>query len=781
MKYLFLNLSLFLFVVPVLRAQSFTLSGEVTCRHNDPLPGAVVQIEALNKGAVTDKEGKFQIDNIPSGSYVVEATFLGFEAWVRKIDVTEQAPLHIMLHRQDHSLDEVVVEGHYRSILNQENSRSVILVDQHFIDENRSGSLMQTLRRLPGLSSVDIGSGQSKPLIRGLGFNRVVVSENGVAHQGQQWGADHGLEIDQYGVENIEVIKGPASLMYGSGAIGGVIDMRNFSLPGQHSSGTEIDLTGRSNNQAFGGSVKVFKRWQNVFFEGRFSMEDYADYRVPADSIEYYSYYFRLKDGKMRNTAGYENSIRLVAGWTSELVTTRLSMSQLNAKSGFFANAHGLEIRTSSINYDRSDRSIDLPYQQVRHRKVVSNTTIRPGEHDIRIDAGWQHNLREEFSEAVAHGYMPKPPDNLERWFQKYTHSLNVRWRIPEMGRHNLTVGGDVEHQDNEIDGWGFIIPSFRRTEGGVYVHDKIFMRPPWVLNAGIRYDYSRVEIDRYRDWFASPVEDGETFILRSPEADREFNFVSWSMGANYHREHFFFKANLGNGFRMPQPKELAANGMNYHMYRYEEGDIDLSPEVSWQVDAVFGLENNRFGIEMNPFVTWFPNYIFLGPEAGYHHGLQRFKYRENEVFRTGGEMMLKYQLSDKLESGIESEYVFSSQMSGNKKGFTLPFSPPWTTDISLEYDHRSFFSFDRLSLTGEYRLVAAQNDIVPPEKKTPGYGLTSLVASAERNWANTKFTWNLQVRNLFNVRHLDHTSFYRLIEAPGPGRNFIFSMNIML
>ncbi|MGM0376158.1 MAG: TonB-dependent receptor domain-containing protein, partial [Bacteroidota bacterium] len=315
---------------------------------------------------------------------------------------------------------------------------------------------------------------------------------------------------------------------------------------------------------------------------------------------------------------------------------------------------------------------------------------------------------------------------------------------------------------------------------GGVYVHDKIFMRPPWVLNAGIRYDHSRVEVERSRDWFATPVEDGEAFILRSPEADLAFNFVSWSMGANYHRERSFFKVNIGKGFRMPQPKELAANGMNYHMYRYEEGNIDLSPEVSWQLDAVLGVEQNRLEMEMNPFVTWFPNYIFLGPESGYHQGLQRFKYRDNEVFRAGGELMLKYRLSDKIESGIESEYVYSRQMSGDKKGFTLPFSLPWTTDFSLEYDHLSFLFFDRLSLKGEYRLVAEQNDIVPPEKKTPGYGLTSFLASGQRQLDKTKFTWNLQARNLFNVRYLDHTSFYRLIEAPGPGRNFILSMNVL-
>ncbi|PRZ02245.1 iron complex outermembrane receptor protein [Marinilabilia salmonicolor] len=758
---------------------SLSLQGVVTCQHNDPLPGAVVHIKSLGLGTVTDEDGAFLIKNISSGKYVVEVSFLGYEPWLREIDINEQVPLHISLQREDHSLNEVVVEGTYRSILNREDSRSVAVVDRKFIEDNRSGSLMQTLRRLPGISSIDIGSGQSKPLIRGLGFDRVVVAENGVAHQGQQWGADHGLEIDQYGVENVEVIKGPASLMYGSGAIGGVIEMRSFSIPGQNSSGVAVDLTGRSNNQSIGGSVALFKRWNHLFLRARVSAVDYADYRVPADSIEYYSYYFRLHDGAMRNTAGYENNGNLALGWTSDKLTTRLTVSQLNGKSGFFANAHGLEIRTSSIDYDRSSRTIDLPYQQVRHRKVTSNTTISPGAHQIRINAGWQHNLREEFSEAVAHGYMPKPPDNLERWFQKETGSVNVRWKIPEIGRHNLTVGGDVERQVNEIDGWGFIIPAFESTESGLFIHDKIFLTPPWVVNAGIRYDFSRIQIEPHRDWFVSPGENGEEYILRAPDADRDFSFVSWALGVNYHQEKLFFKLNLGNGFRMPLPKELAANGMNYHMYRYEEGDINLSPEVSWQLDAAVGQEWKSFGFEINPFWAWFPNYIYLGPEGGFEQGLQSFKYQENEVFRAGGELMMQYRISDRLKSALESEYVYSRQLTGDKEGFTLPFSPPWTTDFSLEYTHPSFRAFENLTLRGGYRFVAAQNEIVPPEKKTPGYGLTSILAGASRKVGAAQINWRFQIRNLFDVRYLDHTSFYRLIEAPGPGRNFIVSMSV--
>jgi iron complex outermembrane receptor protein len=139
----------------------------------------------------------------------------------------------------------------------------------------------------------------------------------------------------------------------------------------------------------------------------------------------------------------------------------------------------------------------------------------------------------------------------------------------------------------------------------------------------------------------------------------------------------------------------------------------------------------------------------------------------------------VQYQLSDRLETAVESEYVYSRQLTGDKEGFTMPFSPPWTTDFSLEYHHPSFRSFENLLLRGEYRLVAEQNEIVPPEKKTPGYSLTPILAGASRQIGAAQINRRFQIRNLFNVRYPDHTSFYRLIEAPGPGRNFIVSMSV--
>lgn len=770
---------LFLLIASVLPAQQlFSISGIVTDEKSEPLPGAVVRIEVLGKGVVTGSDGEYILEGISPGAYFVEASFLGYNTWIQKIDVPEQLPLHIMLHPDDKALGEVLVEGSYRSVLDRSDSRNIMVVDQKFIADHLSGSLMQTLQRLPGVSSMDIGSGQSKPVIRGLGFNRLMVFENGVAHQGQQWGADHGLEIDQYGVGRIEVIKGPASLMYGAGAIGGVLDLKNFAAPTQYSSGIEVDVTGRSNNQSFGGSALYFTRKDKLFFSGRLSVTDYGDYRVPADSIEYYSYFFNLKDGAMSNTAGWDRSGNAILGWADDDFSTQLTISGNHSKSGFFANAHGLEIRTSSIDYDRSSRSIDLPYQAVRHWKAISNTTIRTGGHRINIDIGWQHNLRREFSEAVEHGHMPLPPDSLEREFRKDTRTLNTRWALPKTGRHRLSLGYSLEYQDNLIDGWGFIIPSFRNLATGIYVHDKITFSSRWTVNAGMRYDWAEVHVLPYTDWFATPSGDDDVFIQRAPDARRSFSNISWALGANYFTKPAFVKINFGNGFRMPTPKELAANGLNYHMYRYEEGNISLSPEVSWQLDAVAGWNNHRAELEFSPYATWFPNYIYLSPEAGYHQGLQRFGYRENEIFRTGGEVVFHFRWNEHFEGSVDSEYVYARQLSGNKKGFTLPFSPPWTTNFALKYSHGKVYLFNRAFVKLEYRMVAAQNEIVPPEKKTPGYSITSLHGGVGTRWGKGEINWRFQIQNIFNVRYLDHTSFYRLIEAPGPGRNFVMSMN---
>ncbi len=310
-------------------------------------------------------------------------------------------------------LKDVVVEGNgYSKDMQMRSALSTTYVGKQFIETNFSGSLMQSLEKIPGVKAMSVGSNESKPTIRGLGFNRVVVAENGIKHEGQQWGDDHGLEIDQYDIDHAEVIKGPASLSYGSDAIGGVINLTSTAVP-QDRFKWSANLFARSVNDAIGTSVRLTGRKNNFWYKANATFIDYADQRVPVDSIQYYSYYIKLHNRRLRNTSGRETDGSLTIGHTGNKWSSWLRISDVNTKSGFFANAHGLEVRLSEIDYDRSARDVDLPQHSVNHLFVSNHTEWHWKGGLAESNISWQNNHQRELSEPVSHGYMPKPNAHL--------------------------------------------------------------------------------------------------------------------------------------------------------------------------------------------------------------------------------------------------------------------------------------------------------------------------------------------------------------------------------
>lgn len=766
---------------PALRAQTnIVLHGTVTDENGKPLAGASVVLDRKERITTTNVHGHFELSHLKTGKHLILVSFIGYLPLEQHLTLSSDRTIEIKMQPETMQLEEVSIKGNREKTLRQEDSRNVEIVSSQFLRDNQMGSLMQTLSRMPGVSSIDIGSGQSKPVIRGLSFNRVAVAENGIKHEGQEWGADHGLEVDQYAVERIEVVKGPASLMYGSNAIGGVIDLKQLAVPEKHTSGGSLDLDARSNNNLLGGSALFFTRGNKFYIKSRLTITDYADYKVPTDSIEYLSYYFKLKNKQLRNTAGNEINGNFTSGYVNNGFSTHLTLSNFFSKSGFFANAHGLEIRTSSIDYDRSSRDIDLPYQQVNHLKVISNTNWAFDEYLLHTDIAYQNNFRKEFAEATSHGYMPIPPDTLERQFRKDTWSFNTKLKFPNWGINQFTAGINTEYQHNTIAGWGFILPAFKSLSAGVFLHDRIKLSDRWILNAGIRYDAGGVTTKAYSDWYTTPEKNGkDTYIQRAARLKRSFSNLTWGIGANYNADPLSLKINIGKSFRMPIAKELASNGINYHMYRYEKGDSALRSEISYQLDLGISWTAAKWHAELTPFVNYFPNYIYLNPTSKYYEGLQIYYHRESEVFRAGGELSSHVDLFRSFSAGFDAEYIYSEQLSGEKRGFTLPFSPPFSSVFSLKYAPPGNKRYLHPAFTVEYKLVASQNKIVPPEKKTAGYRLINLAASSGFRIGKQAFRVQVQAQNLLNTKYYDHTSFYRLIEVPGPGRNISLSVHI--
>lgn len=755
-------------------------SGIITDENRQPLQGASITLNETVAGAVTNREGRFQLSSLISGWYLIEVSYLGYEKFSRTIHLPYSGNISIQLVPVVHELREININN-YSLKRQREATTSIAIADRAYLQRNESGSLMQTLSRLPGVSSMDIGSGNSKPVIRGLGFNRIVVAENGLKHEGQEWGHDHGLEIDQESVERIEIIKGPASLRFGSNAITGVIDIKQLAVPARNSSGITAGLRAASNNKLIGFSGNYFKRYEHFYWKVRFNALSYADYKVPADSIEYLSYYFRLKNRQLRNTAGREYSAGATLGMQYDNFSSHLSISNIATNSGFFANAHGLEIRNSTIDYDTSDRDIDLPSQQVNHLKILSNSFYKGSFTDFQLDLGFQHNLRNEYAEPIPHGYMPVPPDSLERHFSKTTASAHFSARIHGWEKQEINLGFNTEQQNNRRGGWGFIIPDFRTTSAGVYATDQFSVTENLLLSAGLRYDLGYLSTSGYRDWYTTPIEGVESKIERAWALQRTFQSTSWSVGASYTMGDLLLKANIGKSFRTPNVKELASNGLNYHMYRYETGDSTLQAEESYQLDLGVNIKKKSWELNLSPFINYFPNYIYLNPTARYYDAQQVFYYRQSEVFRTGGELSLMAGLTPHLSWKLDMEYVYSLQLSGEKKGYTLPFSPPFNATTGFHAETARLGQMRNPYAGIELQLTASQNQIVPPEKKTPGFQLIHLRAGGTFQLNDISLLLSIQVRNLLNTRYYDHTSFYRLIEVPGPGRNILASLSISI
>lgn len=666
------------------------------------------------------------------------------------------------------TLGTVTVTGQQRRNYQMRSSQTEVQISREFLQQNFAGSLMQTLEGIPGVKAMAIGSGQSKPTIRGLGFNRLVVAEDGIKHEGQQWGDDHGLEIDQFAIDRAEVIKGPGALLYGSDAIGGVLSLYTNHVPTEKFSGS-VQLFGRSNNEQLGFSAKIGGRLGCWYYRANATLIDYADFKVPTDSIQYYSYWIKLKDQRLRNTAGCERDGSVMLGYAGYNFHTDVRVSDSYAKSGFFANAHGLEVRLSDIDYDYSCRDIDLPYQWVNHLKVLSHTTWRNDVTSLELNLAYQNNLREERSEPVSHGYMPQPENSLERRFDKSTYTVGMQLRRT-LDNHELRGGLSGEYQHNRRGGWGFIIPDFETLSLGGFVLDRYTVSENLILNAGLRYDYAMTHIHSYQDWYKTPVDDDSIYIERSSDMRCHFSSLTWSAGVNYSTGLWVMKVNVGKSFRVPIPKELGANGINYHIFRYERGNPDLDPEESYQVDASISWANDDWEVQVDPYLNYFPNYIYLNPTSQYVEGLQLYNYTQAKVLRYGLEAQVKWQFAEHWQAHAEGEYLYARQESGEKKGYTLPFSTPWSIDTGMKYnsEHKGK-GFVGLSA----HIVGAQNEIVPPEKPTDGYWTLNLSAGKDFLLGSKTLHLALHADNLLDRRYYDHTSYYRLIDVPEPGRNF--------
>lgn len=654
---------------------------------------------------------------------------------------------------------------------------SVDIADKAFIRDYFTGNLVQTLANIPGVRSMDIGSGFSKPVIRGMGFNRIAVLENGIKQEGQQWGADHGLEIDAFNAERVVVRKGPSSLMYGSDAMGGTIEITPLPPPAEDLFFGEAVLMGRSVNGTVAASLMLALKRNRWYTRLRYTEQNFGDYRVPTDTIVYLTQKLPVHGNRLKNTAGRERDASLWTEYRRNGYYMNYSVSNAWQKVGFFPGAHGIP-DASRLDKDGSRRNIGLPYSTVNHLKATTRQQYSWRSWSASLDLGFQNNRCTEMSEFHTHyGSQPRPAENPDRelFFSLNTLSASARLRYFGSGGWEHTAGADVQYQHNGIGGYSFLLPRYDRLTSGAYWIASWTVSGTLTLSGGLRYDHGRIDISAFRDrYLADYLEaggyDAQTvarYEWRSYAVDKRFGDLSGGAGLvwNPGRGHLL-KVNVGRSFRLPGANELASNGVHHGTFRHEQGDAGLDSERGWQFDAEYGIERGRYSFDVSPFASRYSNYIYLRPTGEWSllpHAGQVYRYTGAKAVFAGTEVSFAVRLPFGLGYSFAGEYVYTYNLD---EDIPLSFSPPPTMRNTVSW------TGGRYGVHIEIESLARQDRVARNESPTPGATLFHAGLSADLPLGNTALEVTLRFQNIFDRKYYNHLSFCRHVEIPEPGRN---------
>ena len=444
-----------------------------------------------------------------------------------------------------------------------------------------------------------------------MSFNRVIVTDQGVKQEGQQWGADHGLEIDQYSPERAEIIKGPSSLLYGSDGMGGVINILPAPLPASNTLSGSFLGAYKSNNHLFGTSTMLQGNRDGKLFRLRFSTQDFGDYRVPADSFVYNRFVLPINNQALKNTAGRERNITAMIGLAKHWGQATVTVSNFHQKAEFFPGALGIP-REYQLTPDGDTRNVALPRQVTDHFKIIANTIVHFERNWLELDMGYQNNYRREESFPHAHGKGPRPEGTLALGLTLQTFSANAKYNHQVTDKLKGVYGFQAQYQINKRSGFEYLLSDFTSGSAGVFVYEEYQINTTTSVNAGVRFDYGYRNIEEYTE----PVYDDEENIIgyntRTENVERQFSNLSGGMGISFYpHQHFNAKLNLGSSFKIPTAPELSSNGIHHGTFRHEFGDSTLNTERGWQADLNLTYRKEKFNANFTPFFNYFDGPYF--------------------------------------------------------------------------------------------------------------------------------------------------------------------------
>lgn len=723
-------LALFLGLTTFLQAQN-SITGKVTDSKNNPLAGVTVYATESHKSVKTDGNGTYTLSELPNGEETLVFSYAGFATQNKKITKMQNIQtLDIVMDEIAFQMDEVIVSTPFSKL----QSQNVMKVDRESIKsmkEKGSATLIEGLATIPGVSQVSTGTSIGKPVIRGLSGNRVLVYSQGIRLENQQFGNEHGLGLNDAGVENVEVIKGPASLLYGSDALGGVLffNPEKFALANTF----EGDFGQRLFSNTLGSNTTL----------GLKSSTDNWKYLIRGAYSTHSDY--KISDGdRVTNTRFQEMDFKAAIGYSNTKFSSVLRYNYNNLDLG---------IPEEGITDQTTTKKTAYPKQGVYNNLFSLNNTLFFNNSKLDINLGYIRNDRNEFEDS----------DVAVLQMILNTFDYNIKYYLPSMGKVETIIGVQGMSQDNNNLGEEYLIPNAVTNDFGIFA-TSMYGWGSNSLQAGIRFDNRHLVSDEY----GIAAEEGYFQAL-----DKKYNSFNASLGYKTNiATDLTFRLNAATGFRAPNLAELSSNGVHEGTFRYEIGNSNLKTEQNVQTDLDLEYKSTHFEFSISGFYNHINDYIYSSPSGEEIDGFLVYNYIQNNANLYGGEAALH--IHPHPLDWLHIETSFETVTGKLQDGGYLPQIPANNWDNTIKTDFVLGKWLEESFATFNVSTTFNQDNVSGYETQSNGYTLLNMGFGGKVKLGKSIFDINLNGNNLLDKKYIAHLSRLKTDAIPNIGRNVV-------
>jgi len=712
-----------------------------------PIAFARVSIEALHLNATTDSLGIFRFEQLPPSFVEFKLSAFDYSPSLVKVNVASTKIVAFELTPQHILLDEVIIsvsEGKLRN----ENITSIEYRSKKSLFESGATTMGEALNLMAGVQQATIGVGIAKPVIRGLGGMRVVSYWSGLRLENQQWGDDHGMGASEVGLQGIEIIKGPASILYGADALGGVIHYIDEDYAPTHTSEAYFSTRFESNSM---GTTNEFGYKIN---KGKFKFNLFANYINHAD--------FQLSSGRfIQNSRFWGANVKMSLGYRKGNYVFNLRYHTAYNRIGIPGHTHDEDATTEDFLRDMRGRRATLPAQLIFNNFLIAENKWFFKRSELLIQLGNTNNFLREFDEKVTIPYTSLILNNSTynvRYTYNLTEKVDVKFGVQGMYQTNRNFGTSET----------YLIPDGNTLDNGAFAlisatHKK------WRFQGGLRYDLRLINSIR------PDADSSVTTNIDTEPVDRRYTSLNSSLGAVHNTKRTTTRFNISSGFRAPHLAELLADGLHHGSSRYERGDRNLVSEQAIQVDIALELHFEHLEIIINPYFNRIQNFIYLQNIDSTIGSYQVFDFKQLDLaYLYGGEVGFHYHPHRLHRLHLESNFSITIGQDDEGNALNLMPQPNNVNRIRFDIDNKQKFQLKSVLL--EHQFFLEQNRVGLNELPSKEYHLINLALDMGIR-DNDHFSFKAGVRNLTNSNFIAHLSPFRNLGIPQPGINFFLSV----